>query len=259
MEQPDKIPVSAAIIACNEEAKLPACLSSLRDFDDVVVVVDARTTDGTARVAEDFRCSVFIEEWMGFDRQKQMAVDRCRHDHVLLIDADERLSPGAADVIRQALQAGTADAYSFRRKNHVGGRWIKHSGWWPDRVVRLLDRRKCRVEGSVHEKVVVDGRTAELDAVLEHYSYENYSEMAERVNHYSSLSAAELFVKGKKANRLSPFAHAGWMFFRTLVVRRGFLDGFDGFAISFFNAYKTFLKYLKLLEMRSRGGKDARS
>ena len=127
---------------------------------------------------------------------------------------------------------------------------IKHSGWWPDRVTRLVDRSKCRMEGMIHERVVVDGQTSGLESIIHHYSFRDYSHMIEKMDVYSDYTSDKLIQDGKKANALSPFTHGVSMFIRTYILRRGFLDGLDGMVIALLNAGGTFFKYAKYLDKK---------
>ena len=244
-----KLPVSISIITLNEEGRLPACLESV-SFADDIVVLDSGSTDRTQEVARSFGARVFSEEWRGFGPQKQRAMELCKYNWVLMIDADEVLGDGARDEIAAVLQAPGAEAYSLRRRGYIGGRAIRHSGWWPDRVVRLVDRRRCRVEGSIHESVKVDGRTAELMSLIHHFSFRDYSHMIEKLNSYSDLTSDRLLREGRRAGALAPFTHGLLMFLRTYILRRGFMDGLDGLVISSLSAAGTFFKYAKLLDKR---------
>jgi glycosyltransferase involved in cell wall biosynthesis len=210
----EKIPVSVALIAYNEESNISRCLDSLRDFDDIVVVVDSRTNDRTAEISEEFGCRVFVEEWRGSGPQKQYSIDRCKNDWVLLMDADESLTPETIDTIKNLVGNATADAYGFRRKTYIGNRWIKHCAWWPDRVVN------------------------------------NYYHFIQKVGRFASVDAAELYRQGRKANYLSPIVHGAWMFFRAFFLKRGFMGGLDGLSVSVATGVKAFFKYAILIEMQ---------
>lgn len=155
----EKIPLSVAIITKNEAVNLPGCLESVA-FANQIVVVDSGSDDGTPEIARRFGCEVFLEPWRGFGAQKQAAIDRCREPWVLVLDADERIPPETQAAIRSVIAAGegAAPGYSFPRKNFFQGRWIRHMGWWPDRITRLFRRGMGRMtEASVHEAVTVTG------------------------------------------------------------------------------------------------------
>jgi len=243
--------VAVAIIAQDEEERLPACLKSV-SFADDVVVVDSGSRDRTVVLAESAGARVFVEPWKGFSAQKQLAVDRCAHDWVLILDADERVPEETAVTIRRVLESGgaSAGAYSFRRRNFFHGRWIRHAGWWPDRIVRLVDRRKGAFDGrEVHERWLTRGQEIALDAVIDHHSFRDFSEMMEKMERYSSLAARSLFEEKQSAGPLAPALHGLWMFLRTYLLERGALDGFEGLMISVMNAGGSFLKYAKLREL----------
>ncbi len=252
--------VSVAVITRDEEDRLPACLESA-SFADETVVVDSGSTDRTVHVAESMGARVFEEPWRGFSAQKQLAVDRCANDWVLILDADERVPAQTAAALRWALSAhaGTAAAFSFPRKNLFHGRWIRHGGWWPDRIVRLVDRRKGAFDGrAVHERWVPRGRVISLDSPLEHCSFRRYSDLVSKMERYSDLAAQAMWKEGRRAGPGTPPFHALWMFIRTYVLERGALDGFDGLVISLMNAGGSFFKYAKLRELaqeRERPGR----
>src|SRR3989304_6591163 len=167
----NRIPLSVAIITKDERENLPRCLGSVA-FADQIVVVDSGSSDDTVNIAAACGCDVFLEEWRGFGPQKQMAVDRCRNDWILVLDADECIPPKTADVIKKIVNhSPEAEGYSFPRKNFFQGRWIKHAGWWPDRLVRLF-RRSCAgvTCALVHEAVEVQGKVVALDVAIEHFT-----------------------------------------------------------------------------------------
>ncbi len=245
------IGLSAAVITRNEEERLPDCLKSI-SFADEIIVVDSGSTDSTVEIARKFGCRVFIEEWKGYGPQKNSALDKCVNDWALLLDADERMSAGASELIADVLKDPSAVAYTFKRKNYLHGRWLKHSGYWPDRQIRLVKRDKGSFRAAIHEKWITDGPIADLDACIEHYAFSDYSDMLKTLNEYSSVIARELYESGKRANALSPVIHGGGMFFKIFVIEKGFLDGFDGLVTSLTKAGGSFFKYAKLLELQRR-------
>lgn len=249
----EKLPVSVCIIAYNEEAMLSDCLASLACFDDIIVVVDSKTTDQTIAIASRHGCRVFVEQWKGDGPQKQSAVDKSKFNWVLILDADERLTPGGESAIRDALKNWPgAAAFRLHRQSYIGNRRIRHSGWWPDNVVRLFDKRLCKMRGITHASLGVNGETVAIPAVLDHFSYRNYAHMIAKMNTYSSWMSEELDEQKRECNTLTPVFHGIWMFFRTYILKRGILDGLDGLTISVINATGSFMKYAKLLERRKK-------
>jgi len=242
--------LSVAIVAKNEEERLPGCLDSVR-FADEVVVVDSGSSDRTVDLARDFGARVLIEKWRGYSAQKQYAVDCCLNPWVLILDADERIPAETAEIITGVLADPTpsATAFNFPRKNLLHGRWVKHCGWWPDRVLRLVDKGKGRFDGRpVHEQWVTSGKIGSLQGCIEHISFRNYSELVDKMERYSSLASEDLYSRGVEAGGLTAASHGLWTFFRTYFLELGILEGFDGLVISMTNAGGSFLKYAKLRE-----------
>lgn len=246
-----KIPLSVAIITKNEEKNLPRLLESV-SFADDVVVVDSGSTDQTFEIAKNFGCRIFPEDWKGYGPQKNSALEKCRHKWVLLLDADERVPAATAEVIANVMAQPAADAYSFRRKNYLHGRWLRHSGYWPDRQIRLVDRDKGSFRSVIHERWVTAGSVRELDAHIDHYAFSGYSDMLKTLNDYSTVIAKELYSSGRRANSLSPVYHGVGMFLKIYVVEKGFLDGMDGLVTALTKAGGSFFKYAKLLELQQR-------
>ncbi|MDA8084292.1 MAG: glycosyltransferase family 2 protein [Nitrospiraceae bacterium] len=250
-----KIPLSVAIITRNEEKMLTDCLESVMFADDIVVV-DSGSTDRTVQIAEQFNCRVYSEEWKGFGPQKTSAVEKCRHDWVLILDADERIPEETREAIIKAIGGNApADAYSLPRKAYFNGRWIKHCGWWPDEIVRLFRRGKGSVSArAVHEYVEVKGVTMRLSGPIIHYPMRNISAVIEKINTYSSLGAEELFRAGRNSSGLDAFLHGFGSFTKSYFLKLGVLDGKEGFFISLTGAVTTFYKYAKLQELNRKNG-----
>ena len=252
----EKLPLSVAVITKNEERDLPDCLKSVAFADDIVVV-DSGSTDRTVGIAEDFGCKVFVEDWKGDGPQKNSTIDKCGHEWVLILDADERV-PGETERAIVAILSGAAnaDAYSFPRRNFFHGRWIKHCGWWPDRVIRLVKKSRGRFQAITHGKWATEGALVELDVPIDHYSFRGYSDMLAILDSRSTDMAKELCDAGYRATLFTPFIHGIVMFLKVYVLKLGFLDGLDGFTIAVTRAGGTFFKYAKLLELqRERKGR----
>ncbi len=251
--------LSVAVITLNEADRLPACLASAADVADEMVVVDAGSTDQTRELARRAGAKVVVRSWEGFGQQKQFAVSQCRHHWVLVLDADERLSAEAAGEIASVLRQPRCAAYSLPRKNLFCGHWLRHGGWWPDRVVRLFDRRWARFSDRlVHESVIVDGPVGELAAPIVHLANRDLHHTLEKINRYSTAGARQMADHDQRASLMAAVAHGAWAFVHDYVLRRGMLDGGPGFVQAVCNAVNVFFKYAKCWEMRGRGT-DGRS
>ncbi|MFC1513130.1 glycosyltransferase family 2 protein [Thermodesulfobacteriota bacterium] len=249
----EKLPLSVAIITRNEEERLVDCLASVA-FADEVVVVDSESHDRTPEIAKEAGARLFVEPWRGFGPQKQFAIDQCKHLWVLVLDADERIPPETAAEITALLDgAPKHSAYSLPRKNFFSGRWIRHAGWWPDRVVRLF-RKDCNrmSDHLVHESLQVGGSVGELANPMVHLTNRNLQQTMDKVNHYSSAGAEEMFARGERASILKAVARGSWAFLYNYLFRLGFLDGGQGLVIACTDGINKFLKYAKLHEMHNR-------
>ncbi|HVO66404.1 MAG TPA: glycosyltransferase family 2 protein [Syntrophales bacterium] len=253
----NKIPLSVAIITKNEAESLPDCLRSV-SFAEQIVVVDSGSTDETVRIASDFGCEVFSEPWRGFGPQKQFAIDRCKSPWILVLDADERIPKDTAQAIKTLILSPSTAAvgFSFPRKNFFQGKWIRHAGWWPDRVIRLFQKEKGRMtKAKVHESVEVDGRVEPLTYPMEHYTESRLSQILVKIDQYSTFGAEEAFNGGKTASIWSAVFRAKLAFFYNYVLRLGFLDGSQGFTLAVTDAVNKFFKYAKLAELSRQSRK----
>jgi glycosyltransferase involved in cell wall biosynthesis len=238
--------ISATIITRNEERNLPRAIESLRCCDEILVV-DSGSTDRTVEIAERFGARVLEANWRGYAGQKNYASDQALHDWVLSIDADEALSEDLEGEIWALKKRGPAyDAYTLPRMAQYLGRWILHSGWYPDRKIRLFDRRKARWVGDyVHESVMSEGRVGALEGNLLHYTCQSLSEHMRTMNGYTTLAAEELAARRQRVTYGDLLFKPPWTFFKTYVLQRGFRDGVEGLAIAYMAALYTFLKYAK--------------
>jgi glycosyltransferase involved in cell wall biosynthesis len=238
--------ISATIITFNEQNNIARAIESLRCFDEVVVV-DSGSVDRTVEIAERLGARVIGHAWEGFAKQKNFAAEQARYDWIFSIDADESLSEALEGEIWQLRKSGPAyDAYTVPRLAQYLGRWILHSGWYPDRKIRLYDRRKGRWMGSyVHESVKVDGTVGHLQSNLLHYTCDSLTQHMETMNRYTTLAAEQLVAEGVRIGWRHLLLDPPWTFFRTYVLQRGFLDGVEGLAIAYMAALYNFVKYAK--------------
>ena len=248
--------VSAVLISFNEEKRIGPCLDSLR-WADEIVVVDSGSTDATREIARGYTDRVFDIPWKGFGPQKQAAVELASHDVVLNVDCDERVTPELAKEIGGILSGpGMAAAYTVPRRTFLGGKEIRHCGWYPDRTTRLFDRTRARFSVDlVHERVEVSGETVPLKGHLLHYSFSGIGEMIPKIDRYSDLSARQMFGRGKRCGILDLTLRPAFAFFNTYLLRLGFLDGVEGLVISATTSWLAFAKYAKLRELERSSGK----
>ncbi len=245
--------ITATIITFNEELNIARAIESLRCCDEIVVV-DSRSTDRTAEIAAKLGARVIDSEWGGYAQQKNYAADCAGNDWILSIDADEALSEALEGEIWQLRKKGPKfDAYTMPRLAQYLGKWILHSGWYPDRKVRLYDRRKARWHGDyVHESVVVQGSVGHLESDLLHFTCNSLTEHLRTMDRYTTLAAEQLVAQGKQIGARHLLADPAWTFFRTLVIKRGFLDGVEGLTIAWMAALYNFVKYSKARNMAPR-------
>jgi glycosyltransferase involved in cell wall biosynthesis len=245
-------PLSAVLITHDEERNLPRALDSVRFCDDVVVL-DGGSTDRTRDLAAAAGARVETSvPWPGFVEQRNRAVAAARHDWVLAIDADERVTDGLRAEIQAEAARGFAHAgYRIPRLAFYLGRWIRGTDWWPDPQLRLFDRRRGRWQGGlIHESVRVDGSVGRLRGRMEHYSYDDISDHLATIDRYTTLWAEQAEKEGRRSGPLDPAIAAVWAFLRNYVVRRGIVLGEAGLTVSALNSYYTYVKLAKLRERR---------
>lgn len=237
--------ISAIIITRNEADNLPECLQSL-GFCSEIIVVDSNSRDGTQLLAERHGAIVIsAQDWPGFGLQKQRALDAAHGDWVLSIDADERVTPELALEIIAATQTDDVNGYWINRKSQFLGKWMRHGGWYPDRLLRLARRAKAEFDPTpIHEKMLVSGRTASLAAPLLHYSYRTIEDVLAKQKNYALAAAEKKRNAGVSAGLMAALALALWTFTRAYFLRLGFLDGRHGLVAAVAKSQETFWKYL---------------
>jgi len=255
----EKIHLSVAVITKNEEDNLYSGLESVA-FANQIVIVDSGSTDRTLEIAAGLGCEIYSEAWQGFGQQKQSAIDKCRESWILVLDADERIPPETAEVIKKIVTGSASeDGFSFPRKNFFQGRWIKHAGWWPDRIIRLFRRNAGHMtSATVHEAVVLNGAAGNLAVPILHYTESRFSKIIQKIDRYSTLGAAEAFREGKTASVYSSFLRAFFTFMQDYFFRLGILDGHAGLTLAVTDSVNKFFKYAKLSEFIriNRSGKS---
>lgn len=249
------MPITATIIAYNEADNITDCIASVKQVcDEVLVVVDTKTTDNTAELAEAAGARLFHQDYLGDGPQKAVAVPHASNDWILSIDADERLDEDAVAAIRALELDNSQDAYAVRRKNYVGDHWIKAAGFYPDYVIRLYHRDRAGYVPKKGHAYVKAERVKQLPVHLIHTTYNDYSHWIERINALSSRDAWAMYEKGKRPSKVAPLFHASVAFFRKFILKGGVFQGADGLTVTLTTVFRTYFKYLKLLEMIEQKG-----
>ena len=242
--------ISATIITYNEERNIARAIESLRCCDEIIVV-DSGSSDRTVELATNLGARVIESPWPGYAKQKNLAAERASNDWILSLDADEALSEALEAEIWNLKKSGPHfDAYTMPRLARYLGRWIYHTGWYPDRKIRLYDRRKARWVGDfVHESVKIDGHVGHLESNLLHFTCDSLSEHLRTLDRYTTLAAEDLVANKVPVPLWSLICDPPWTFVRAYFFKRGFLDGLEGLIISYMAAFYTFLKYSKARNM----------
>lgn len=250
--------LSVITLAFNEEHNMAACLETVK-WADEIIVVDSGSTDKTVELAKHYTSNVLTVEWKGYGATKNLALDRATGDWILWLDADERVPVELAEEIRAILRedAPLYSGYSVARRAFFLGRWIKHCGWYPGRVTRLFRKEKSRfTETNVHEQIVVVGRIAPLRHDLLHYTDPDLHHYFHKFNRYTTLAARDVRNAGRKFSLLDLLIRPVFVFFKMYIVKRGFLDGLQGFILCVVSSAYVFVKYAKLWELEQKARKE---
>lgn len=243
--------LTIALIVKNESANLKACLSSCAGLTDQLIVVDSGSKDDTVAIARACGAQVYVhDQWQGFGQQRQIAQQHVKTDWVLWLDADERLTPALAKSVAKAVAANDQNClYQVSRLSWVFGRFIRHSGWYPDPVIRLYPTHRTRYTAApVHESVIVppDTTVKRLDGDLLHFTYRDLHHYLVKSAQYAELWASERQAQGKVTRLSQGVLHGVGCFLKMYVFKAGFMDGKQGLLLALLSAHSTFAKYATL-------------
>ncbi len=248
--------LSAVLITRDAAAQLEECLASVA-FADEILVVDSGSKDETRAIAARHGARLIEKDWIGYGGQRQYAVDQAKHDWVLCVDADERVTPQLAASIQRALGDPVSPVYRMARRNRFLGRWLAHGEGYPDWSLRLFNRNSARwSDDPVHEKVLFAVTPGRLDGDLLHDSADGLANYLDRQNRHTSLAAQQLFEREQSGGVLQLLFSPAVRFIKFYVLRLGFLDGLPGLVHISIGCINSYLKYAKLIELRKvKGGK----
>lgn len=249
--------LSVGIITFNEEKILGKTLESVKKIADEIIIVDSNSTDKTVEIAESFGAKVHNEEWRGFGPQKNSVIDKCQGEWILLIDADEELSPSLVEKILEIINGKNEfDVYKINRSSICFGKRIKYGGWSNQYATRLWKKDSVKINNNlVHEDFLTEKSIGKIQEHINHHSYLSLSDYLTRFNRYTSLGAEEYYKKGKKTNIFGIIINPIFKFLRMYIIRLGFLDGVEGFLLAILSSNYTMVKYYKLLELYRKDAK----
>lgn len=241
------VTLSVIVITKNEEASIKRCLFSVA-WASEIVVVDSGSTDETEKICRQYTDKFYRNDWPGFGPQKNRALALATKEWIFSLDADEWVSPELRREMEEAMaNPGTRAAFAIPRRSSYCGKFMHHGGWWPDYVTRLFRKGSARFSDDIiHERVIVDGPVSRLTNPLFHEAFRDPEEVLETINRYSTIGALQMSRQGKRGTLSKAILHGLWSFFYNYVLRRGFLDGAEGFMLAVSNAEGTYYRYLKL-------------
>ncbi len=248
--------ISAVIITKNEERNIARCIESLKTIADEVLIVDSGSTDKTIEIAENLDAKVIRTEWQGYSATKNYGNEQAAFNYILSIDADEMVSNQLTKsiiAVKLNLTAGTS--FSFNRLTNYCGSWIKHCGWYPDTKMRLWNREDGKWEGDIHEQIVFKSSVhiEKLKGDLFHYSYYTKTDHYAQADKFTTLTAKDAYLKGKRSNFIKMLISPLAKFVKAYFIQLGFLDGAAGFQVCRISAYATFQKHSKLKKLQQGG------
>ncbi len=243
--------LSVAVITYNEENNLGRCLDSVFDLADEIVVVDSGSEDQTRAIANSFNAKVLERAFDGHIQQKNFALQQCQNDMVLSLDADEALSNKLKGSIREIKNQGKSGIYEMSRLTNYRGHWIRHCGWYPDRKVRLFDRKLASWGGENPHDRIIPGEGQEISRLkgdILHYSYPDLASHLKQIEFFTGIMAKGLVEKGKKPSMIKELFAPAFKFFQSYFLQLGFLDGYAGFQVCRISAFATYMKYARVRE-----------
>ena len=245
-----KIDITAVILAKNEEKNLPRCLKNL-EWVKEIIVIDDYSSDNTKKIAEKFGAKVYQKKLVNFESQRNWALQKVKTPWVLMIDPDEEVTSEFRQEVEKVIKENKFAGFKFPRKNIIFGKWIKHTGWYPDWQLHLFRTKRGKYVGKVHEQVVLDGKIGTLNAPLIHYNYHSISQYLQKLDRYTNLRAEEKVKEGYKFRYQDLLIKLAEEFFRRFFAEEGWRDGVHGLALSLLQSFSELVVYLKVWEKQN--------
>lgn len=243
--------LSIIIVTKNEAHNIADCIKSV-SWADEIIVLDSGSSDDTVKLAIAEGARVIETDWPGYGAQQNRGISETHHDWIYSLDADERITPALAAEIRNAIEKNKFNVFDVPRRSLFVNRFMRHSGWWPDRTRRLFKKGSAKFSNHlIHASLSTEESVGHLKEPMIHYSYLNYHAVVEKMNRYSSGSALDLNAMGKKGSLAIAIGRGLWAFFRAYIIKMGILDGQPGLILAISNAEATYYKYLKLWELQN--------
>jgi len=247
-------PLSVVIITFNEERNIARCLESVLSVADEIIVLDSFSTDGTESICRNYNVRFYQHQFEGYSQQKNRANSYANYPYILSLDADEALTDELKKSILSEKENFKFVSYSFNRLTNYCGKLIRHSGWYPDRKIRIWKKDAAHWEGLIHEKLLFseEGTEGFLKGDLLHYSYYSIQEHIAQSNKFSTIGALNSIKRGQKSNLLKVILFPFWRFIRNYFIKLGILDGYYGFVVCVIISLENFLKYVKMIELQNK-------
>lgn len=246
--------VAALVLAYNEEENIEECLESIKWIDEIIVI-DSYSKDKTVDLSRKYTNKVYQRKFDNFSSQRNFGLEQIESEWVLVIDADERVSPELRIEILETLKNPKAEGYRIPRKNYFLGKWIKYAGWYPDYTLRLFKVNSNRFNGLVHEDIQIKGKVGRLREAFLHYTYKELSQFIKKTDQYTTLDAQDMFRHNREFKLSDILIRPSWRFIKMYILKRGYRDGIYGFILSGLYFFYGFIKYAKLWEEKKNNSR----
>ncbi|MDM1406775.1 glycosyltransferase family 2 protein [Myroides sp. DF42-4-2] len=242
--------ISGLVITFNEEKNIGKCIDALFQYCDEVIIIDSNSKDNTVEIAKSKGAQVYLQAFLGDGPQRSHGLQYCKNDWIMNLDADEFLDDDALAFIRsKSYENSPYDGFKFRVKNFLGDKLINFSGWYPDSKVRFFNKKTAHPSADITHQYIVTTQEKSVNVHILHYGWQNYKQVIDKKNQYSTWASQQMFEKGKKVSAFKPVLNGTVAFIRCYFFKKGFLNGIDGLAFAIIQSFFSFMKYVKLIRL----------